>query len=84
MRIFGNALLIVAMTIFRFGLQGDVADAMLGKAVLELFGNLRPAAEVVDDHMGREGGLSSADGPHVDMMSSFYMLIGDKQLFDFL
>lgn len=83
MRHLKRAFLILAMTILGFDFQGGVVDAVFGQAVLESFGNLRPVAEVVNDHMGREGGLSSADGPHVDMMGSFYMLFGEKQLFDF-
>ncbi len=66
--------------LFGFGLQGGVADAMLSKGVFDMFRNLWPAIEVVDDHMGREGGVGGADGPHVDMMSPFYMLFGEKQL----
>ncbi|MBO2525160.1 MAG: hypothetical protein CW341_05605 [Bacteroidetes bacterium] len=54
--------------LFGFGLQGDVADTMIGKGVFDPFRNLRPATEVVDDHMGSEDSLGGADGPHVDVI----------------
>jgi len=61
--------------LYGFGLQGDVADAILGKAVLEVLGNMRPATEVVDDHMGSEGSLGGADGPHVDVIMEMVVVM---------
>lgn len=61
--------------LYGFGLQGDVADTMIGKGVFDPFRNLRPATEVVDDHMGSEGSLGGADGPHVDVMVVMVVMV---------
>ena len=61
--------------LYGFGLQGGMADAMLGKGVFDPFRNLRPVVEVVDDHMGSEGSLSGADGPHVDVIMEMMVVV---------
>jgi len=67
--------------LYGFGLQGGMADAMLGKGVFDPFRNLRPVVEVVDDHMGSEGSLSGADGPHVDVIMEMVMVLLISMMF---
>ena len=71
------ALFVVTMAIRRFGFQSGVGDAVMGKGMLEMFRNLGPAGEVVNDDVCREGCLSGADGPYVDMVCVFHVLLID-------
>ena len=72
------------MAIRCFGFEGGMGDAMLGEGVFDLFRNLQPAGEVVEDDMCRECRFGGADGPHVDVVCLFYMLVFNNQLFNLL
>ena len=72
------------MAIQRLRFESGMGDAMLGKLVFELFRNLWPTGEVVEDDVCREGCFGGADGPNVDVMCTLNVLFVGNQMLNFL